>query len=365
MIEKLKDGRFRACVEVGDKHKRKRKYKTFTFKKDARAWEIETLEKARKGEFVGNGDKILLKDFILDWFENHNRRSIKETSAYQKRLKIENCIIPRLGNYKLSEIKISVLQDFYNELSKTRSSSYSKGIVKIVIQCLQYAKKIELLQNINVDVEFNKKEVKHKIKYLTKDQVKILLDNIQNKKLYLPAKISLMTGMRLGEVLGLRWENVDFENKLIHVKEQIIEANNKTYHVDSLKTKTSHADIFISDKLVDELKTIYEKRKKAGILDRCDFVVMSNRFTYYNPGTIKRMTTYTIKSIQKKYPDFPSITFHCFRHTHATLLLEQGVSMKAIQERLRHANISMSMDVYSHVTREMSESTRSKLDDLI
>lgn len=267
-------------------------------------------------------------------------------------------ILPVLGNYKLKEINVMILKSFFNDL-KTQKTMFKyrenkplskASIIKfreIVNAILQKAYEFELindnpcrkvhLQLDNIESELNKEE---KIQFYDKATYKLVLSLLLKETLFhrVIIEIALKTGFRRSEIWGLTWDDINFEKNEISV--------NRTRHylkgygliVKATKTKKSKRTIIVANSLMSLLK----KYKKV-----CTTEFLTG------DESIDGICSW-FKQFQKDN-DITPIRFHDLRHTHASLLLGEGVDLKTISERLGHSTIRQTMDIYAHVSKELDE----------
>lgn len=223
--------------------------------------------------------------------------------------------------------------------------------------CFKYAKKNKLVYNIPTDIEKIKVE-KPKIDYWNKDDVDFFLNEIQGSYLYTPVFISLLTGLRVGELCGLRWCDIDFDNAFITVNNQVIQdkINKQLLLSDVLKTSTSHRNISIPDVLINHLKEL----KEADINSINDLIIKDRNNFMANPRNVSMEFTKKVS----KYKNLKQISFHSLRHTHATLLIFNGENIKVVSDRLGHKDISVTLNTYTHVMEDMKKNTAILLDTL-
>ena len=211
------------------------------------------------------------------------------------------------------------------------------------------------------------KRSKYKANTLTVEEFKKLYDKLNAESfedyiMKLAMDLTLETGFRRGEMCGLCWSDIDFENKSISLNRALIRVRN-SYVIPDLKTETSYRTIPISDSLVKKLEN-HQKRQKINKLGfgnhyiknyfetkkEYDLVFRWENGSYIIPSNflqrLKRLMKYC--GIEK------NIRWHDLRHTNATLLLEGGANMKTVQERLGHSLMQTTSDTYAHVTEKMN-----------
>lgn len=212
------------------------------------------------------------------------------------------------------------------------------------------------------------KKIKLERKYWTAAQATEFLTFTRLARFFIVYAIALFTGMRQGEILGLRWQDIDFNKKTLQVNQTL------THYGKSLKlgakTVSSVRTISLPDKLIDflvEHRKFYEecitKIKQRMGKDFVDYDLVI--FNFSTGGTVfpANLTKTYIKDVKRS--GLPHIPFHSLRHTHATMLIEQNVNVKLISERLGHSKIAVTLDVYSHVTPNMQHEVASQLDQII
>ena len=198
---------------------RKQGFKT---KKDAERWATEILNKSNKGYIIPTTNNILFKDFILKWFNEHKSKTLSITTYANYKGRIDTHIIPKLGSYKLTEITNVIIQDFYNSLiGEGLKASSSKKILEILNGCFKYAKKLKLIYNLPTEIEKIKSD-KPLIEFWCKEEIDFFLNEINGTYLYFPILLDILTGLRVAELCGLRWNDVDFDKGYIQVNGQVI-----------------------------------------------------------------------------------------------------------------------------------------------
>lgn len=356
--EQLSKYNWKATVSLGYENGKqiKTRKQGFKSKKDAEKWVTETLSQKHKGYIASAESNILFKDYINKWFDEYKSQNISINTKTNYRSRIDTHIIPKLGSYKLNKITNSIIQDFYNSLiCEGMKPSSVKKIMETLNGVFKYAQKSKLIYTVPTDIEkqpMNKSEVE----YWTKEEIDFYLNEIKDQYLYTPILIEVFTGLRVGELCGLRWCDIDFDNKYLTVNNQVIYDRQLKMLVFSkiLKTDTSHRKITLPQILIDHLKSIKYDAAES------DFVVLNREGLMCNPRNLSMNFTQSIK----KYRQLKQISFHALRHTHATLLIFNGENIKVISERLGHKNISTTLDTYTHVMDDMKNNTADLLDSV-
>lgn len=357
--------------------KRMRKFKSgFKTKKEAIAYTNSfSVDVANGLNVIDN--KILLKDFMMSWYNDYKIKtlSINTRSNYESRM--NNHIIPQLGNIEIGRLNTATVQQFYNNLiNKGNKPNSCKKIMETLSNCFKYAKKLKLINYIPTDIEKIHQD-SEKIVVWDDTQLKFFLKQIKNTGLYMPALIISLTGLRIGEMCGLRWDNVTLKECAIHVRDQVIidKKNHKLIHAKILKTDAAYRSISIPPVLIDilskhKLEQPQSNEKGFVILDRYDNMA--------NPRNVsmdftKKVAKYKdtiedkIKKSKKEIKDYmqlPQFSIHGLRHTHATILLLKGENIKVISERLGHKSTQITWDTYSHVLPSMKKQTADLLNNI-
>lgn len=367
-----RNGKWQVVIELGrDERTGKRLRHTkdgFKTKKEAAAYAITKENKLLTG-VIPNNNKTPLKDFINEWYENHvcnNNLALNTVTNYKAR--INTHIIPYMGNMQLSKIKVTDVQDFYyNMVNNGLKPNSAKRVILVLRKCLMFAKKMNAINEVPCDIEFFKEVREKKIQCWNEEQLIFFLKEIKDTYLYFPILMAAFTGMRIGELCGLRYKNINLDDCRIKVCEQTLndKVNKKLIHTDILKTSKSNREITIPSFLVEEIKKIKPSNCKDS-----DFLILNRNEGMCNPRNLSMDFTKKVSKYSKpkendpEYIQLPQISFHDLRHTHATILLLHGENIKVISERLGHESIKITLDTYSHVLPSMEEHTALLLDNI-
>lgn len=296
------------------------------------------------------------------WLESY-KNTVKPNTQGNVRKLIDNHILPIFGAYKLDKLTTPLIQSIINKLAD-KTNRGEKGaflhydkIHALNKRILQYGVTMQAIpSNPARDVVLprnTQKAKRKKVKHFENQELKKFLgylDNLDSDRyryyyettLY---KFLLATGCRINEALALSWSDIDLDNAVVHITKTL----NRDLEINSPKSKASYRDIDIDQATVSMLQE-YKLRqtKEAWKIGQRESVVFSDFIHEYTSivKLKKRLLTHF------KRADVPNIGFHGFRHTHASLLLNSGIPYKELQYRLGHSTLSMTMDIYSHLSKE-------------
>lgn len=328
----------------------KRKQKWYTVqgdKKDAEKFLTEKLSELDNGIKI-DSKNMNVKQYMEYWYNEYCITNLSPTTYEGYKRNIDKYIVKELGYIKLEELQPLHLQTFYNKCYKINLSK--KTVLqfhRIIHSALNQAMKWQLVsRNVSDCVQAPKPET-YKSNFLDSIQVSKLIKLVEKTEIYIPVMIAIATGMRRGEVLGLEWNNVDLNNANIKVVQALYPTKNGLVILPP-KSEKSNRIISISPSLVKILK---EHKKKQEINKSLLGKEYKGNFVCCNIcGQVISPTK--LNHIFKKIvsnSDLPPIRFHDLRHSHASLLVSQGVQPKVISDRLGHSNINITMTLYSHV----------------
>ena len=294
--------------------------------------------------------KILYKDWIYEWLIE-KREYIKESTYANYSNNIFNHIIPKLGEYELFELNHRIIQNFLLELFKTGKKDGSGGLSEKTIKDITIIVKGSLKKAINedkmkhIELTFNYSKDQHdnRIYILTKhEQNKItdyVLNNLTTRNVGI--LISLYSGIRIGELCALKWEDIDFKKGILDINKTIQriyikdkEKNISKVIITTPKTKNANREIPINKDFLEILKKVKTNKE--------DYVLTGNS-NYIEPRTYRKYFNKILKETKIKH-----FNFHSLRHTFATNCISLGVDYKTVSELLGHANVNITLNLYVH-----------------
>jgi integrase len=367
-IRKLKDGKgFKGAVRLGVDADGKpiRKWIQRKRKDEVQAELNRLRRKFELGQPVHSAKRTVAQ-FLTEWLEIHVRPNLEPNTYRGYEVYVRLHLIPTLGRMPLETLNAQDVQRVLNKAAKDGlSPTTAKGINGCLKTALTTAKKWRLVdRNVAKDAT-PPKQIKYESGFLNVEQAERLLKVIKGHRFAALIVISLMLGLRRGEVCALRWENIDLIDRLLYVREQSQRVAKKGIVSSTVKTKQSNRRIPIPQMVVDALierQMIQEQEKsRAGAKweQDGDFVFTSrrgHRIQIEEPGEI--LHTFLAEA------GLPDIRFHDLRHSTASLLLSRGVHIKIVQEILGHASSQITMDLYSHLQPTALRETTNLMNDI-
>lgn len=340
------------------KYKRKRGFKT---KKECEAALAELITQLEKGTVISN-EKMTVKEYIEYWLDTYPKNHC-QPATYKRYKEFSRDILNYLGQLKLSKLNPLLIQNFYENLLTERDLS-NNTVIKVHRMfhlSLKHAQQWQLLNTNPCDLVTPPKATEIKMKYWNPDEIQFYLEQIKEEKLYTSTLLAVHTGCRVGELCGLKWEDVDLINGIITIDKTMQRINGKL-QLKQPKTKKSSRVITLLGSTVTFLKALKNehRQRKLEYNTPMDYVLCWEDGRPMDPHYISQH----FPDMLKKHK-LPVIRFHDLRHTHATLLLKLGTNPKVISERLGHSTVSFTLDTYSHVNTDMQRSEVSKAENFL
>lgn len=333
-------------------------------KKEAQKVQREILTSLDKGMYVEPAKKSF-SEFILEWLEDDIKVNREGTTYESYKQTINKHIVPYFRNIQLQSLQPIQLQKFYKYLlDKGLSANTVKHHHANIHKCLKYALRLGLVnRNAAEAVELPKVE-KYQAKYYNGKEIDKLLKAVKGSYVEVPVTITIAMGLRRGETLGLKWENVNLETGELFVLNNRVRKG-KEKILKKTKTEKSRRMLSMPNYLIGYLKQLQLKQKQNKEWFFGD--------TYNDEGYVCCLKdgnplgiTYVSRMFKQvlENNELPAIRFHDLRHSNASYLLKQGVSMKELQEWLGHSSMSTTADIYAHVDAEMKRNIAKKSNNM-
>ncbi len=318
---------------------------------DARTKLALFIAEVEKGQYKNNNG-ITFTDLAQMFLDKHAKNNLSDTTIINYKYQLNKHILPNIGHYKINRLKRLHIQDLankecdeYNLASKT-----IKNDIKLISAILEKGIEWDLLQiNVahKVTIPNNKNKPKKEQNIYNNNEIKLFFQALD--KTEDPFKtmtyVSFYTGARRGEVLALRWKDIDFEKNIIHIEQNKVRTVNGTI-IKETKNKRSR-EFLAPKKLMEKLKNFYANQDPNELLFN------------FHPSTYSRQWAKFIKENNLKY-----ITLHNLRHTNGSILASKGIDVATIAKRLGHRP-ETALVYYIHPVSEEDKHASQELDNLL
>jgi integrase len=323
---------------------------------DARRKLRELVRQAEEGAFIPPARQAF--GDVLDAWDRSLSVSPKTAERYRELVRLH--IRPHLGDLKLQALRPTRIEAFYQDLRAGRGRDGKGGarslsartvghIHRLLVKMLSLAERDGLIASNPARKAERPRVERTEIEILGEDQVRELLTKLRGRPMYLIAALGVATGMRRGEMLALRWKDVDLERAELQVQ-QSLEQTNDGLRFKSPKTKYGRRTISLPAFIVAELKTHRaaqrEERLALGLGKEGDDALVLRR-PDGSPLVPDNVSSEWRKVVSS--PNLPKVSLHALRHTHASQLIASGMDVLTISRRLGHGSPSITLDVYSHL----------------
>ena len=355
-IRKRKDGRWEGRYTVGrDPETGKAIIKNVLGKTQAEV--KEKLKKAIEenvGIDYGKAKTYTVGSWLEVWMENYARVKLRPSTFKTSQGFLKNHIKPQIGGIPLADLTSLDLQRFYKHLldggrvdrieAKKKPKGLAPKTVRNIHQMIGSAYNLAMEQRLvtkNPTQGSALPKVEHKeMKTLTADQLSAFFREAKDRGVFALYYIDLTTGLRRGELLGLKWSDIDLEKGDLRVQRQIGRIDGKIIEM-PLKTKNAYRTLPLS---ADAISVLMQQRRKTG---NSEWVFPSPTGGPMSPDSVLHMLHRVLKRA-----GLPKVRFHDLRHTFATLALQNGVDVKTVSSMLGHYSAGFTLDTYAHVTTD-------------
>ena len=361
-IFKRSNGTWRAQISIHGKRL------GFSAKSQAecRKWLDEMTYQSKQGINLEAGSKKL-KQFLEEWLVTVQSSKSPSTVGIYSRV-LNRHVDPILGAVQVKDINPDQIQTLY---SQRLSEGFSKHAVHQIHQVLhvafEHALKLRLIPRNPVSYTSPPKPKRTEMSFYDESQVQTLLLTAQSiTDHYYPLYyLAVHTGMRQGELLGLKWEDLDWNRRTLNVHRQLAYLPGGAFEFRDPKTKHGKRTILLSTGAIDILRQnqdnhLHQRRRKGDAWQEHGLMFPSKTGTPVNPSNLRR----AFRELLKK-SGLPKIRFHDLRHTAASLMLNNGTDVLIVSRRMGHAQASITLDVYGHLIPSKQEDVVQLMDEIL
>ncbi len=351
-------------------HEKKKRCKSVTeAKKILRDWQRQIEDMT-----IVDSRTNTVEKFMTNWLVTYKQPTLKPTSYDRLELTLQKHIFPYLGKLQMGDLTADQIQRHLNSLNDMGLSfSTVKKVRDAFSACIKWGVAARRLQFNPMDAvtiptktgKAGKRKKDTTVKYFTESEQDLLIkyaaETYKNgqpvHKWGYVIPLLLNTGLRLGELLGLQWErDVDFKNRMLKIENSIVVVKNRDkkkatsiclLEQDSVKSAAGERKIYLNDEALDALMHLFR------ITGKMKYVISTKNGHPVHPSTIERL----MKNVRRRagLPDGENLGPHALRHTFASNLFRNGVDIKVISELLGHAEVGITMDVYTHIMGEQKQ----------
>ena len=305
--------------------------------------------KLQHGLFVQNG-KTTLDEWFETWLNVYKKNKLKKGTISTYKKQYSYMVKEKLGKKYITDIRGEHIQTLYNDLVEEEYAVSSIKIVAAILSgCFKQAFKNGLIERNPVklaEVPSDKEE--HIMKAMTKEEQHMFMEYAKDSYLFNFYSMLLRTGLRNGELRGLKFSDIDKKKRVIHIRRTLKYEEGEGYYEDTPKTKSSRRDIPLTrdvEKLLDAQKYYWGEK----IVNIRRYVFCTEEGKPLSRDRVQYEIDRIIKQINQSGNEFERITPHVFRHTFATRAIESGMKPQTLKAIMGHSSLSMTMDLYSHV----------------
>lgn len=298
-----------------------------------------------------------LGEYLAFWLETYCENRLARNTVIGYRNNVRLHIVPHLGGVPIILLTPFMIDGLYSELRKKGLSETTILYVHSVLRkALNTAVRRRLLSENVVNCVDAPRKNRYQAKYLSPEQLKLLLDSCRYLEIYVPVLLAAVFGLRRGEVLGLTWDNVDFSSNQISVAMSGTYYRDCEFYLSDVKTESSRRCLLMPLVVSEALRDWHEIQERP-----CSYNLV---VTHYDGSlfTANSLSNHFRKALREA--GLPHVRFHDLRHSYATMMLQNNISPKIVCDILGHSSVDVTLDVYSHVVTEMQRPAANVIDGL-
>lgn len=338
----------------------------FRTKDEAQKFLMDIQMKISNNTYI-QPSEVTIEQYLTDWVEAYVEPNLKQATIDGYKVNIFKHIIPRIGKIKLNKLTVMDIEKMYSVLIKEgrldgKGGLSGKSIMYVhrnLRMALNHAVKKKLIQFNPAQDVILPKVSKYFAEVLSHEEITKLLKGLLGTEIETPVALGALAGMRRGECLGLKWSDINFKEKTIYVKRQLI-VTTKGIHFEEPKTVDSIRKIMITDYLMQVLirqKKRYDSCKSSFSEKNLEYDAVSFQSDggLISPHQLNKRFVRALKKCGLKH-----IRFHDLRHSYATYMLQFNVPVNVVSKMLGHKSVAITMEVYAHVIDEMQKAAIDK-----
>ena len=369
-IYKDKQGHWRGVISIPSANgKPKRKYLYGQSRKEVADKMYAILNQIRTGTYI-EPSKVTLYEWLCTWLEQYCKNEVRLSTYVNYDTFVHRHIKDTIGGYKLCDLNTGIMQNFFNEKAKNGKLNGSGGLSPKTLKnmhdmmhrALNKAVHLDMIVKNPTDFVILPKRKKKEMRFLTPDEQKKLQEALKGDRLEMPVLLALYTGMRQGEIFGLKWAYVHLDSvdrswlrvvqAVNRFSDRSEEGKKKTFlSLSEPKTPHSVRSIPLLPYIAERLrayKAEQEKYFRENGMPMSELVFTTRTGNLVDPRDFQR----DFKLLLKR-SGLREINVHGLRHTFATRALESGMDVKTLSTILGHSNVAFTLDTYAHVTEDL------------
>lgn len=377
----VKNGKYNIVINTYENGKRKQKWINTGLPEKGNKRRAEKLlneklheyESMELSEALDAAESILYADYIRHWLSCIEKR-VDPVTYQGYTLLTERHILPYFASsgLTLAQVKRRTIQQFLDEKWKHGrldgkgglSAKSVREIKNIVNQTFNHAIREDILEANPCSMVVLPAAKRPEAKFYSVSQLNALLEAVRDEPLYPVIRTAIIYGLRRSELLGLKWDSIDFENDTLHVIHTVVKVT-ETIEKDKTKSKSSKRSFPLLPEMREMFLSIQREQSANRKLFGKEYVKTEYVFCWpdgrpFSPDYVSQR----FPALLKKY-GFPHIRFHELRHSCASLLINQGMSLKDVQEWMGHSDISVTADIYGHLETQRKKDMAAKMSECI
>lgn len=365
-IYQRQDGRWVGTLELGWENGKRRRKPVYGQTRREVADKLRTVQQRVKEGAPIPPERLTVGAFLNDWLVSV-KGTVRPRTYERYESIVRRHLTPALGKKRLARLDPEDLDRFYADKVESGLSKMTVVHIHRVLHAAlrQAARRGLVVRNVS-DVVSPPRPDRKPMKTLTPEQASALIAAADGDRLRALYVLALTTGMRKGELLGLRWRDADLDGRSLRVQGSLQQIPGEGLKIVEPKTASSRRQIMLTETGVDALRRhraeqAQERLRSGGTWEDHDMVFASTNGGPINPSNLSYRSFGPLLTKAK----VPKVRFHDLRHTCATLLLGEGVHAKVVSEMLGHTEVGITLDLYSHVTPTMQKGAADALDGLL